>query len=147
MKKSLLLVCMSLSILLTGCFFGDVGSGYITKECIRTTNYDDVSVVEKRIVKNKDNNVVSIQFNNIVSSSDEDNSILKAIKNSYISEMNDLKNKDLVTEIISDLDKEYGVSYLFEYDKISDELKEKYEFEELNHNQIKKYEEEGYECK
>ena len=35
----------------------------------------------------------------------------------------------------------------FDEKEIFDDLKNKYDFEELAHNQIKKYEEEGYECK
>lgn len=146
MKKRLLLYIF-FSVSLTGCFFGEVGSGYLTKECLRTIDYGDIKIIEKRIIKNKDNDVVSIEFHNTVSSVNKENITFKAIKNSYISELNDLKDKGLVTEIILDLDNEYGVSYLFEFNEMSDEIKEKYEFEELNHNQIKKYEEEGYECR
>lgn len=134
------------SILVSGCFFGDVGSGYITKTCIKFTTYDQVEVIEEKIIKSKDNNLVTVTFNNTITT-EKLNSTFKSIRNSYISEMNDLSNLGLNTEKNEEVENTFKVIYEFEISNISEELKNKYDFEELTHNQLKKYEEEGYECK
>lgn len=140
-KKSLILL---LSLVLTGCFFGEVGSGYITKTCTKETSLDDITIIEQKVVKQKDNNIVSIVvINKIIG---DESSTFKSLKNSYLSEINNLKTLGIVTNVESDLEEEYLVSYEFDFSTISDEMKEKYEFEDLYHNQLKKYEDEGYKC-
>lgn len=139
-------VAILTSIFISGCFFGEVGSGYITKTCTKSFIYDNVEVIEERVIKSKDNNVVNIIFNNTITTN-ELNSTFKSIKNSYISELNDLSNYGLKTEKNEEIKNVLKVSYEFEYEIISEELKNKYNFVDLAHNQIKKYEEEGYDCK
>lgn len=143
MKKKYLILLLSL--ILTGCFFGEVGSGYTTKTCTKKTSLDDITLIEEKVIKQKDNNIVSIVIINKIAG--EETSTFKSLKNSYLSEINNLKNLGISTNIISDLENEYSVSYEFDFSNISKELKEKYEFEDLFHNQIKKYEDEGYKCK
>lgn len=145
MNKKIIMTLL-LSLLVSGCFFGDVGSGYITKTCSKNINYGDVEVIEEKIITSKENNVVTITFNNIIKTN-EINSAFKSIKNSYISEMNYLNSLDLKVEKNDEEENVFKVSFEFDQDTISEEIKEKYGFEELNHNQIKKYEKEGYECK
>lgn len=145
MNKKIIMTLL-FSLFVSGCFFGEVGSGYITKTCSRITNYDDVEVIEERIIKSKENNVITITFNNTIKTS-EINNTFKSIKNSYISEMNDLKSLGLRVEKNEEEERVFKVSLEFNQDTISEKLKEKYDFEALTHNQLKKYEEEGYECK
>lgn len=145
MNKKIFVAVLS-SFIVSGCFFGEVGSGYISKTCTKTIDYDVVEVIEEKVIKSKDNNVVSITFNNTIKT-EKPNSIFKSIKNSYISELNSLSNLGLLTTKNEDIENTLIVSYEFDQSLISEELKEKYNFEELAHNQIKKYEEEGYECK
>lgn len=145
MNKKIFVAVLS-SFIVSGCFFGEVGSGYISKTCTKTIDYDGVEVIEEKVIKSKDNNVVSITFNNTIKT-EKPNSIFKSIKNSYISELNSLSNLGLLTTKNEDIENTLIVSYEFDQSLISEELKEKYNFEELAHNQIKKYEEEGYECK
>ena len=145
MDKRIFITLIS-SILVSGCFFGEVGSGYITKTCTKVNTYGTVEVVEEKIIKSKDNNIITIIFNNTITT-EELNSTFKSIRNSYISEMNDLNSLGLMVEKNEEIENTVKVSYEFEMSNISDELKDKYNFEELAHNQIKKYKEEGYECK
>ena len=144
MNKKIFVTLLS-SILVSGCFFGEVGSGYITKTCTKVTNSNNVEIIEEKVIKSKDNNIVTITFNNTITT-DKVNSTFKSIRNSYISELNDLNNKGLKTDKNEEQENTLKVSYEFDPSIISEELKEKYDFEELSHNQIKKYEEEGYEC-
>lgn len=144
MNKKIFITLLS-SILLSGCFFGEVGSGYITKVCTKNIYYDDVEVIEEKFIKSKENNVVSIVFNNTIKT-EKQNNTFKSIKNSYISELNSLSDLGLKTEKNEDIENTLIISYDFDLSIINDNLKNKYDFEELAHNQIKKYEEEGYEC-
>ena len=142
MKKKYLI--LGLLLLLTGCFFGEAGSGYTSKTCTLKTELEDITLIEEKIIKQKDNNIVSVTVTNKIMG--KENSIFKSLKNSYLSEINNLKTLGIETNIISDLENEYSVSYILELDTISEELKDKYEFEDLFHNQLKKYEDEGYKC-
>ena len=145
MNKRIFITLLS-SVLVSGCFFGEVGSGYITKTCTKVITYDEVEVTQEKVIKSKDNNVVTIIFNNTITT-EKLNSTFKSIRNSYISEMNDLNSLGLTTEKNEEIENTLRVSYEFEINNISEELRNKYDFEELAHNQIKKYEEEGYDCK
>lgn len=145
MSKKIIMM-LFISLLVSGCFFGDVGSGYITKNCSKITTYDNTEIIEERIIVSKDNKITTITFNNIIRT-DEINNTFKSVKNSYISELNDLNNLGLKVEKNSEEENVFKVSFEFKQDTISNELKEKYDFEELAHNQIKKYEKEGYDCK
>lgn len=146
MRHKLLISFLCITFITTGCFFGEVGSGYITKTCTKTTTHGDVTIIETKEIKSKDNNIVSISFTNSLESSKSD-FIFRSIRNSYISEMNELNSRGINTKLITDIEGNYEVSYLFDFDSIDDDIKNKYNFEKLNHNQIKKYEQEGYECK
>ena len=146
MKYKLSIWFLFVAFITTGCFFGEVGSGYITKTCTKTTIHEDTTIIELKEVKSKDNNVVSIKFINNIKSL-KSNYIFKSIRNSYISEINELNSKGVNTRIVTDIEGDYEVSYLFDFNNIDEEIKNKYSFEKLNHNQIKKYETEGYECK
>lgn len=139
-------LCLLVSFTLTGCFFGEVGSGYITKTCTKETSYFDVNVIEDKIIKYKDNKVVSIIFNNTVKV-DRTNDTFKSIKNSYMSEKNSLSSLGIKTTEIMNSETEYNESYEFVFSSLNDELKSKYNFDDVSYNQIKKYEEEGYNCK
>lgn len=145
MKKNIFITLLS-SILVSGCFFGEVGSGYITKTCTKVIDYEDVQVIEEKIIKSKENNIASIIFKNTIKT-EKQNNTFKSIKNSYISELNVLSDLGLKTEKNEDIENTLMVSYEFDQNLIGDDLKSKYDFEELTHNQIKKYEAEGYECK
>ena len=145
MNKRIFVSLLS-SSLVSGCFFGDVGSGYFTKTCTKVITYDKVEVTYEKVIKSKDNKIVTITFNNTVAT-DELNSTFKSIRNSYISELNNLNSLGVNTEKNEEVENTLKVSYEFDQSVISEDLKDKYDFEELNHNQIKKYEEEGYECK
>lgn len=145
MNKKIFVTLLS-SIFVSGCFFGEVGSGYITKTCTRIIDYDNVQVIEEKVIKSKENNIMTIIFNNTITT-EKPNSTFKSIKNSYVSELNSLINLGLTTEKNEEIENTLIVSYEFDQSLISDDLKDKYAFEELAHNQIKKYEEEGYECK
>ncbi|MBE6152551.1 MAG: hypothetical protein E7165_04495 [Firmicutes bacterium] len=134
-----------LIFILTGCFFGEAGSGYTSRTCTKETQVDGITLTEEKKIKQKDNNIVDIIITNKIIG--EENTTFKSLKNSYLSELNNLKNQGIITNIISDLKGEYSVSYEFTLGNISNELKEKYEFEDLYHNQLKKYEKEGYKCK
>ena len=65
MKKRIIITLLT-SVLVSGCFFGDVGSGYITKTCTKLVNYEETEVVEEKIIKSKDNAIITIVFNNTV---------------------------------------------------------------------------------
>jgi len=142
MKIKYLILLMSM--MATGCFFGEVGSGITAKKCTRETTINDVTLIEEKLIKQKDNNIVNIVVTNKVVGKDNETS--KALKNSYLSEANNLKNMGIVVNVISDIKNEYSVSYELDFSNISHEIKTKYGFEELYHNQLKKYENEGYKC-
>lgn len=142
MKKKYL--CLLLSLMLTGCFFGEVGSGFTTQTCTKETILDDITLIEQKIIKQKDNNVVSIIITNKIVG--KESPTFKSLKNSYLSEINNLKSLGITTNVVNEIENEYSVSYEFDFNTITEEFKEKYEFEDLYHNQIKKYEQEGYKC-
>lgn len=143
MKKILLTLLMSL--LLTGCF-GEVGSGIITKTCTKTIEEDGLIIKEERVVKNEGNNIILIIYKDTITNNGNDE-YYKALINSYTSEVNSLKNDGITATIENDKDSELVVTYNFDYSVINEDIKEKYNFKELNSDQIKKYEEEGYSCK
>jgi len=133
-----------LPLIMTGCLFGEVGSGFTTKICTRETSIDDITLIEEKVIKQKENNVVSIVFTNKIVGSD--NSTFQSLKNSYLSEANNLKGLGVIVNAVEDVKNEYSVSYEFDVSSISEELKNKYQFEDLYHNQLKKYESDGYKC-
>lgn len=143
MKKLIfvLLICL----LLTGCF-GETGSGIITKTCTKTIEEEGLTIKEERVIKNENNNVIVVIFRDTVTNNGDDN-YFKALKNSYTSEVNSLNSNNVLSTIEDDKDKELIVTYNFNYNDLDDSVKEKYSLTELNHNQIKKYEEEGFKCK
>lgn len=142
MKKSvLILLC---SFLLTGCL-GEVGSGIITTTCIKKTEDEGLTIKEERIIKNENNNVILVLYRNTITNNGDDN-YFKALKNSYTSEVNNLNSNNVLSSISDGEHQEFVVTYNFEYEKISTQIKEKYDLKELNHNQIKKYEESGFKC-
>lgn len=134
-----------LPLMITGCFFGEVGSGIITKTCTRQTIINDITLIEEKVIKQKDNQILSIVVNNKIVG--DTNVTFRSLKNSYLSEVNNLKSLGIVINTNEDIKNEYSVSYELDFNTLSDELKRKYEFEELYHNQIKKYENDGYNCK
>lgn len=134
-----------LVLMLTGCFFGEVGSGITSRVCTRETTIEEITLIEQKEIKQKNNEIINVLITNKIIG--KENSTFKSLKNSYLSELNNLKLSGITTNVISDLDNEYSVSYQFDFNTISENLKEKYEFEDLFHNQIKKYEKEGYKCK
>lgn len=141
MRKFYLILLFS--FLLAGCF-GEVGSGITSKECIRETNIDDVKLIEQKKIRQKDDKMLSVTVTNTIVGNQS--VTFKSLKNSYLSEINNLSNLGIMTNIIDDVSGEYIVSYDLDLVSISRELKEKYQFEDLYHKQIKKYEEEGYKC-
>lgn len=143
MKKLIfvLLICL----LLTGCF-GETGSGIITKTCTKTIEEEGLTIKEERVIKNENNNVIVVIFRDTVTNNGDDN-YFKALKNSYTSEVNSLNSNNVLSTIEDDKDKELIVTYNFNYNDLDDSVKEKYNLTELNHNQVKKYEEEGFKCK
>ena len=140
-KYSILL----LPLIITGCFFGEVGSGFTSKTCTRQTSINDITLIEEKVIKQKDNKIVSVVVSNRIVG--ESNETFKALQNSYLSEANNLKSLGIFVNINEEVKNEYSVSYEFDFSTLSEELKRKYEFKELYHNQLKKYEDEGYKCK
>lgn len=144
MKKIILILLFS--FMLTGCFFGEVGSGLITKTCSKVTENENIKIIEEKIIKNQNNEVISVIYKDTVTNNGNKD-YFKALKSSYISEINSLNNSNVLTEINEEIENEMIITYQFDYEKISDEIKNKYDLEKLNHIQIKKLEEQGYECK
>lgn len=142
MKK--IIILLMFSFLLTGCF-GEVGSGIITKTCTKITEEDGIIIKEERIIKNENNNVILVIYQNTVTNNGDD-TYFKALKNSYTSEVNVLNSNGVSSQINVEKDKEFVVTYEFEYSKLTKEVKDKYNLTELNHEQIKKYEEQGFKC-
>lgn len=143
MKK--IIIALLFSLLLTGCF-GEVGSGVITKTCIKNEEEEGLLIKKERIIKNESNNVLLVIYRDTIIS-DEKNEYFKALKNSYTSEVNVLKNSNVEATIEKNKDNELIVTYNFDYANLNSELKEKYNLTDLNHNQVKKFEEEGFSCK
>ncbi len=143
MKK--IIIILMFSFLLTGCF-GEAGSGIITNTCTKVTEDDGIIIKEERIIKNENNNVILVMYHNTVTNNGDDK-YFKALKNSYTSEVSNLSSVNVDAKIDLVKDKEFVVTYNFEYGKLSDEIKTKYDLTELNHNQVKKYEEQGFKCK
>lgn len=143
MKK--LIFALLFCLLLTGCF-GEAGSGIITKTCIKTIEEEGLTITEERVIKNENNNIIVVIFRDIITNNGDDN-YFKALKNSYTSEVNSLNESNVLSTIDNEKDKELIVTYNFNYKDLDEEIKEKYNLTDLNHNQIKKYEEEGFKCK
>lgn len=143
MKK--LIFTLLFCLLLTGCF-GETGSGIITKTCTKTIEEEGLTITEERVIKNENNNIIVVIFRDIVTNNGDDN-YFKALKNSYTSEVNSLNENHVLSTIDNEKDKELIVTYNFNYSNLNDKLKEKYNLTDLNHNQIKKYETEGFKCK
>lgn len=143
MKK--IIIALLFSLLLTGCF-GEVGSGVITKTCIKSEEEEGLLIKKERIIKNESNNVLLVIYRDTIIS-DKKNEYFKALKNSYTSEVNVLKNSNVDATIEKNKDNELIVTYNFDYANLNSELKEKYNLTDLNHNQVKKFEEEGFSCK
>lgn len=129
--------------LLAGCF-GEIGSGITSKVCTRETNIDDVKLIEQKKIRQKDDKMLSVIVTNTIVGNQ--GITFKSLKNSYLSEINNLNNQGIATNVIDDKVGEYSVSYDLNLVSISRELKEKYQFEDLYHKQLKKYEDEGYKC-
>ena len=141
MKKSYLILIITL--MLTGCF-GEVGSGITSKICTRETVIDDITLVEQKTLKQKDNKIISILIVNKIIG--KENATYKSLKNSYLSESRNLSNLGVITTIKDDVEGEYSVSYELDFTSMPTELIEKYEIEDLYHEQLNKYKEEGYKC-
>ena len=143
MKK--LIFALLFCLLLTGCF-GETGSGIITKTCTKTIEEEGLTITEERVIKNENNNIILVIFRDIITNNGDDN-YFKALKNSYTSEVNSLNESNVLSTIDNEKDKELIVTYNFNYKDLDEEIKEKYNLTDLNHNQVKKYEEEGLKCK
>ena len=143
MKKLIfsLLICL----LLTGCF-GEIGSGIITKTCTKTIEEEGLTITKERVIKNENNNIIVVIFRDTITNTGDDN-YFRALKNSYTSEVNSLNSNNVLSTIDNEKDKELIVTYNFSYSNLDESVKEKYNLTDLNHNQIKKYEEEGFKCK
>lgn len=132
-------------LLLTGCF-GETGSGIITKTCTKTIEEEGLTITKERVIKNENNNIIVVIFRDTITNNGDDN-YFKALKNSYTSEVNSLNESNVLSTIDNEKDEELIVTYNFNYSNLDDKLKEKYNLTDLNHNQVKKYEEEGFKCK
>ena len=143
MKK--LIFSLLLCLLLTGCF-GEAGSGIITKTCTKTIEEEGLTITKERVIKNENNNIILVIFRDIITNNGDDN-YFKALKNSYTSEVNSLNESNVLSTIDNEKDNELIVTYNFDYNNLDEMVKEKYELTDLNHNQVKKYEEEGFKCK
>lgn len=143
MKK--LIFSLLFCLLLTGCF-GETGSGIITKTCTKTIEEEGLTITEERVIKNENNNIIVVIFRDTITNNGDDN-YFKALKNSYTSEVNSLNNNNVLSTIDNEKDKELIVTYNFNYSNLDEMVKEKYNLTDLNHNQVKRYEEEGFKCK
>lgn len=135
MKKYFLLITL---ILLTGCF-GEVGKGYITKECTKEETINGYSKTTTILLKSKQDEIEEIKIKEIY----DKNMDLSSINDSKKSEENLFKQiKGATIEMNNN-----EFTYVVDPRESNDIIKEKFEIEETAHKQLKKYEEQGYACK
>ena len=134
--KKIILICSI--IILTGCL-GNVGKGYITKECSKQENINGNIKQTNIEIKSKQGNVETI----IITENYDEKFDLTSIRNSKISEQNSYKNQEGITLDIS----EQTFKYKINIQETSDYIKEKFDIRTEQYKQIKIYEENGYKCK
>ena len=125
-------------ILLTGCL-GEVGKGYITKECKKTENINGMTQETSVEIRSKQGKIEKIT----ITETYDKNLDLQIITNSKKAEQNTYKNIDGIKVDIN----ENIFAYTIEPDLIKDEIKDKFNIKDEQHKQINYYEENGYTCK
>ena len=122
---------------LTGCF-GEVGKGYITKECIKNEHINDMDINTTILVKSKEGELVSLNITEKYIGND-----LTSIINSKKSEQNLYSQIDGIDVLISDNEISYNIDVL----GTTLFVKERFNIVDEQHKMIKFYEENGYICK
>lgn len=134
MKKTIIL----LTLILTGCL-GETGKGYITKTCTKIETINQSNIETKIELKSKKGNVETIT---IIETYDK-NSYIESITDSKKSEQNAyIKTPGIKLEINNNI-----FTYTINKNEIPEEIKEKFNIKDEQHNQIKYYENNGYTCK
>lgn len=135
MKKTLIIIS---AFLLTGCF-GEVGKGYITKECTKIENINNMNINKKITIKSNQGKITDL---NIIEKYQTENDIT-VILNSKKSEQNMYKKESGISINIED----NIITYNIDIKNASNLVKERFNIEEETHKMIKYYEENGYKCK
>jgi len=134
MKKTLIL----LIFLLTGCF-GEVGKGYITKECTKQEEINDIKIETKITLKSKEGKLTNLII--------EENYISdKDLTNIYKSKKSEQNMYQKIGGINIDIDNNKYI-YNIEIEKTNDQIKDKFKIEEETYKMLDYYKEQNYVCK
>ena len=130
-----IIIIISISLLLTGCL-GETAKGYITKTCTKE-EYTNNSKISKTItIKSKSGNIETIQIKEIY---DKDLDVLDSKKSEQVY----YKTENGITLDINNNEYKYTINP----EKISDDIKERFNIKKEQHKQIKQYEDMGYTCR
>ena len=135
MKKIIIPIMI---IFLTGCL-GEVGKGYIKKECKKVENINGMTQETNIEIRSKQGKIETIT----ITETYDKNLDLQSITNSKKSEQNTYKNENGIK-----LDINRNIfTYTIEPALIKEEIKDKFNIKDEQHKQINYYEENGYACK
>lgn len=135
MKK---IILITIALLLTGCF-GEVGKGYITKECNKQEYVNGINIRTTATLKSNQGDLVSLE---IIEKYETENDIT-TIVNSKRSEANMyISTKGITTNIENN-----AFTYNIDVTNASELVIERFNIQKETHKMIKYYEENGYTCK
>lgn len=146
MKKIKLILLLLTLTAVTGCLLKEEGKGYLTKTCSLSENLDNIIKNEEINITHKDDDMtlITIKITYLDSSDDK---MLSILKDSILSEKQSLKNEKGLTIEVIDKDNSLEINYSFDYNNISENVKQLYKIDNKYHIQIKYLKEQGYICK
>lgn len=146
MKKIKLILLLLTLTAVTGCLLKEEGKGYLTKTCSLSENLDNIIKNEEINITHKDDDMtlITIKITYLDSSDDK---MLSILKDSILSEKQSLKNEKGLTIEVIDKDNSLEINYSFDYNNISENVKQLYKIDNKYHIQIKYLKEQGYVCK
>ncbi len=146
MKKIKLILLLLTLTAVTGCLLKEEGKGYLTKTCSLSENLDNIIKNEEINITHKDDDMTLITIKRTYLDSSDDK-MLSILKDSILSEKQSLKNEKGLTIEVIDKDNSLEINYSFDYNNISENVKQLYKIDNKYHIQIKYLKEQGYICK
>lgn len=134
MKKILIL----LVFLLTGCF-GEIGKGYITKECTKTEQINDIKIETKITLKSKEGKLTNITIDETYISD-------KDLTNIYKSKKSEQNTYQKIGGITMDINNN-KYTYNIDINTTNEQIINKFNIKEETHKMLDYYKEQNYNCK
>lgn len=137
MKKILLLMVL----FLTACS-SEAMKGYLTVKCVKEDEFNDTKNTNTITIKHKDNNITNIEISYKYETTNK--YTLDSYKQSLISESRKYKNVEIEK---NENKSSFELIYKIDYSNTTNEIKQEFNLEELESNQVKNLEKKGYSCK